>query len=249
MNSGCALQFISTNQNISRQIQPRCEPAYHLQRKRAYAVQHRRDPGARADVRFQVFSRHPARFHDMLQEVDRIGRLDRVVLALVRFHQKREHFKPICRGRAAGRLPEHFDFPERGLMPALGSDRTQCHLCHLTYPPSSPLRSSLNSRCRFTAGHSCARIEYTQVSRKLPSECRWWLRRMPSCFAPRRSIARRLAWLKKLVRNSTAMQPSVSNACVSSMSLHSVLSGVRCADLAYQVEPISTRRLFVSMFM
>src|SRR2546425_11555020 len=32
---------------------------------------------------------------------------------------------------------------------------------------------------------------------------------MPSCFAPNRSIARRLAWLKKPVRNSTAIHVSV----------------------------------------
>src|SRR5450756_2357020 len=52
MNSGCALQFIPANQNISRQIQPRCELAYHLQRERANAVQHLRDPGARAAVSY-----------------------------------------------------------------------------------------------------------------------------------------------------------------------------------------------------
>ena len=47
---------------------------------------------------------------------------------------------------------------------------------------------------------------------------------MPSCFAPSRAIASRDAKLKKFVRNSTAMQPSASNACVSSSSLHSVLT-------------------------
>lgn len=52
----------------------------------------------------------------MLQEIDWIGRLDPVVLALVRFDQKREHFKPVCRGRAAARVPERFDSLERGLV-------------------------------------------------------------------------------------------------------------------------------------
>jgi hypothetical protein len=55
----------------------------------------------------------------VLQEVDRIGWLDRVVLALVRFHQKRDHFAPVGLGQAAGCLPEHFDFPERHLVHAL----------------------------------------------------------------------------------------------------------------------------------
>jgi len=44
------------------------------------------------------------------------------------------------------------------------------------------------------------------------------------------------------VRNSTAMQSSVSNACASRRSLHSVLTPVRQTRWRYQVEPISTRR-------
>ncbi len=62
-------------------------------------------------------------------------------------------------------------------------------------------------------------------------------------------MARRLGKLNQLVRNSTAMQPSVSKAWVSSSSLHSVLRAVRCTERAYQVEPISTRGLCASMFM
>ena len=57
------------------------------------------------------------------------------------------------------------------------------------------------------------------------------------------AIASREAKLNQCVRNSTAMHASFSNACASSISLHSVLIAVRCARFAYQVCPISTRRL------
>ena len=54
--------------------------------------------------------------------------------------------------------------------------------------------------------------------------------------------ALRLWWLKKWVRNSTAMQSSASKAWASRSSLHCVLMSVRCTLLRYQVDPISTRR-------
>ena len=57
-----------------------------------------------------------------------------------------------------------------------------------------------------------SRIEYTTVSRRDPSGESWWLRRMPSSFAPSRSMAARLAELKKCVRNSTAMPPQQEGA-------------------------------------
>src|SRR5262245_38376291 len=72
---------------------------------------------------------------------------------------------------------------------------------------------------------------------------------MPSSLAPRRSIPRRLCWLKKCVRNSTAMQSSVSKAWVSSNSLQRVLKSVFCTAWRYQVEPISRRRCAGSTFM
>ncbi len=64
-------------------------------------------------------------------------------------------------------------------------------------------------------------------ARNIPLLAIEWLRRMPSSFAPRRSIARRLWWLKKCVRNSTAMQSSASKAWPSRRSLQSVLRGPR----------------------
>src|SRR5690606_34617231 len=110
-------------------------------------------------------------------------------------------------------------------------------------------RASLASRWRRTAGHSLSMIENTTVSRRLPSARRWWLRRTPSCLAPSRAIAWREAWLNQWVRNSTAMQSSVSKACPSSRALHSVLSAVRWTEAAYHVVPISSRRCRGSMFM
>ena len=72
---------------------------------------------------------------------------------------------------------------------------------------------------------------------------------MPSSFAPSRSIARRLRWLKACVRNSTAMQARCSNAWASNRRLHALLRPVRWTARRYQVLPISTRRLPTSMFM
>ena len=62
-------------------------------------------------------------------------------------------------------------------------------------------------------------------------------------------MARRLCRLKRWVRNSTAMQSSVSKAWRSSSHLASVFKAVRCTRLASQVEPISTRRKRASMCM
>ena len=73
-----------------------------------------------------------------------------------------------------------------------------------------------------------------------------WLRRIPSSFAPSRSIAVRLAKLKKWVRNSTATQFNTSKAWPSISSLVSVLTPLRRADAPYQVFPISSRRFGAS---
>src|SRR5690606_10945831 len=62
-------------------------------------------------------------------------------------------------------------------------------------------RASLASRSSFTPGHSLSMMEKTTVSRGLPSAWRLWLRRMPSCFAPRRAIAARERSLRELVSN------------------------------------------------
>lgn len=91
-------------------------------------------------------------------------------------------------------------------------------------------------------------MEKTTVSRRLPSGMRLWLRRTPSCLAPSRKIAVLDWWFSQCVRNSTAMQPSASNAWVSSRSLLSALVPVRWAERAFQVDPISTRRLSASAF-
>ena len=57
------------------------------------------------------------------------------------------------------------------------------------------------------------------------------------------------AELVKLLGAHPAMQPRASKACVSSSSLHSVFSGLRCTLVPYQVEPISTRRFALSTFI
>lgn len=78
-------------------------------------------------------------------------------------------------------------------------------------------------------------MENTTVSRSDPSAWRLQLRSTPSCFAPRRAIAAREAWLNQLVSKNTLAQPRASKAWASSMRLHSVLTPVRCTAGAYQV--------------
>src|SRR5690606_28649036 len=76
--------------------------------------------------------------------------------------------------------------------------------------------ASLASRWLRTAGHSASMIEYSTVSRRVPSAWRRWLRITPSRLAPSRSIAASEAWLNRLVLKPTAAQPRTSNAYPSS---------------------------------
>ena len=77
------MQVVAADQNFCRELQARCKSPDHLERERAHAVEHFRDPRAGDDVPFQVLARQAARFHHVEQKVDRVGRLDRGVLALV----------------------------------------------------------------------------------------------------------------------------------------------------------------------
>src|SRR5690606_302032 len=101
--------------------------------------------------------------------------------------------------------------------------------------PAHACESSRERRWLRAPGHSVSRMENTTVSRSVPSACRLWLRRTPSCFAPSLAMAWRERWLNQLVSKYTEAQPIASNACCNSISLHSVLTPVRCTRGAYQV--------------
>ena len=101
----------------------------------------------------------------------------------------------------------------------------------------------------FTLGHSLAMIEYTALSRKLPLAIIILLRKIPSCLAPRRSIARRLCKFIAWVRNSTQMQFNCSNAYSRNRNLHSVFTALRWIDFRNQVDPISNLRCDGSIFI
>src|SRR5690606_8872880 len=64
--------------------------------------------------------------------------------------------------------------------------------------PAHACESSRNRRWLRTPGHSVSMMENTTESRSVPSAWRLWLRRTPSCFAPRRSMAWRERWLNQL---------------------------------------------------
>src|SRR5690606_14274257 len=93
--------------------------------------------------------------------------------------------------------------------------------------------SRRNRRWLRAAGNSASMMEDSTVSRRVPSVWRLWLRSTPSWRAPRRVMAAREAWLCQLVSKPTLAQPSTSKAWPSSISLHSVLSPVRCTRGAY----------------
>ena len=101
----------------------------------------------------------------------------------------------------------------------------------------------------FTLGHSLTMIEYTALSRKLPLAIIILLRKIPSCLAPRRSIARRLCKFIAWVRNSTQMQFNCSNAYSRSSHLHSVFTALRWIDFRNQIDQISNLRCDGSIFI
>src|SRR5579863_4596728 len=104
-----------------------------------------------------------------------------------------------------------------------------------------PQPFSFRSSRDFTSGHSeSITLKYT-VCRIRPVDVIMWLRKIPSSFAPIRKIAARDLSFKESVFSSTRMQPSVSNACLSSKYFASVFAAVRCHSRPIHVLPISTR--------
>ena len=95
---------------------------------------------------------------------------------------------------------------------------------------------SRNCRCRFTSGHSAARMLYITVSRMLPSRRGQWWRITPSFFAPSASMARCERKLKLSVRRPMTLQFSLFETVIeSNSSLQAVLTCVRWQRCAYQV--------------
>src|SRR5205085_12249772 len=87
--------------------------------------------------------------------------------------------------------------------------------------------ASLARSISFTSGHSSSTMLKNTESRTRPPGSIKCLRKMPSCFAPRRRIAARDRSLRISVMNSTRTHFQVSNACVSSKNFASLLMGER----------------------
>src|SRR6266700_6519075 len=117
--SGGPLQLVAADQNFGRELQARRKPPDHLERERAHAVEHFRNPRAGTDVPLQILARQAARFHDVEQKVDRVGRLDRGVLALVGLDEQDEHLEPVGTGAAFAGVPQRRGFLQRRLVLAL----------------------------------------------------------------------------------------------------------------------------------
>src|SRR6266481_2401960 len=85
-----------SDQDFCRDAKPLMQATDHRDREPALSVQDLGDPSARADDLFQILSREPLLLHTELDRLDRIGRVHRVVLRLVRIDEGREHIQPIA---------------------------------------------------------------------------------------------------------------------------------------------------------
>src|SRR5262249_36155464 len=99
------------------------QAANHRDRESALSVQDLGDPGARADDVFQVSSRKALLLHAELDGLDRVGRIHRIMLGLVRIDEGRKHIQPIALRSAGPLAPKALDFFERRLVVALRADR------------------------------------------------------------------------------------------------------------------------------
>ena len=97
----------------------------HLDRQTALAVQHVRNPIARADHRIEVLAGEALLFHPEEDGLNRIRRVYGMMLRLVNVDQRRQHIETIAFGRAAFGVPKAPEFDQRGFVILLVSDWLQ----------------------------------------------------------------------------------------------------------------------------
>src|SRR5881394_794255 len=191
-------------------------------------VGHERVPEGRGDLGHGLALRRQHPFHGLYRESGRPRQLEQAPHRLGGRRVHRGLLRPRRRGE---RQHEECDQGDRSGREGHG------------WRPALKVRSSRNSRCRRTSGHSPARMLYITISRAVPSRRMPKWRMTPSRFAPSASMARCDRKLKLSVRSPTTLHPRVSNAWPRSSSLQVVLTCVRWWLLPYHVCPISTRSI------
>jgi len=71
----------------------------------------------------KTMRRKPLLLHAELDRLDRVGRIDRIVLRLVGVDQRREHVEAVAFARARFGSPQALDLLERVLVVGLRADR------------------------------------------------------------------------------------------------------------------------------
>jgi hypothetical protein len=104
------------HQQIRRNPQPRSHPSHHRQRQPALAVHHLRHPRPAPNHRLQILPRQPLLLHPKFNRRDRIGRIHRKVLFLIRIHQRRKHIEFVAFNASGPRSHQLLDPLDRGNM-------------------------------------------------------------------------------------------------------------------------------------
>jgi hypothetical protein len=88
----------------------------HADREIALPVQDFGDARPRAKHGLEVTPREPLLYHPKFDRLDRIGRIDRKMLALVSVDKRSEDIEPVTLGRTGLRPPQPFDLGQRSLV-------------------------------------------------------------------------------------------------------------------------------------
>src|SRR5579863_2421555 len=154
------------DEHVRRDAQPLVQTADHRQRQTSLPVQHFGDPRPAADERFQIVSRHAALLHRKPYRLHLVRGLNRVMLLLPGFGQRRQHVQPITVGSHA-------------TMPLTAAPRPRDPAAPRT--PAASFAKSPSSLRRYYA-----MVPPWEQARKNSGACsacwRWW---KPVCNPPR----------------------------------------------------------------
>jgi hypothetical protein len=99
------------------------QTADHIDRQPSTAVEHFRDASAAAQDSLQVLACEGLLLHPEFDRLDRIRRIDRMLLVLMGVDQRSAHIEPISLWRARARTPQPLDLRKGGLVIRFASDR------------------------------------------------------------------------------------------------------------------------------
>src|SRR5713101_3676446 len=118
---------IRTNENLGRNAQSVVQLSNHVNGQGSTPIQHLGRASAAPEIAFQVSPRQTATLHVVKQRFDRIGWIDRFVLGLVVFNQRREDLQSVAVGCPRLRVEEPLDFLKRLAMVSASFDWANAH--------------------------------------------------------------------------------------------------------------------------